>query len=191
MKISDALKETPVHNVLGLDISTNSVGYCLNTADGVKAYGEIVFQGNTVFERLADAQDKIRNHELATLDYDMILFESAVYIQNKRTVILLAYAYGAVLGALTKPGLRVADISPLEWQPAIGNPALTKAEKQMFLDESPGKSKGWYSTKYRDFRKKRTMSIVEKIYGIIPANDNIGDAIGISKVGVDTHVTTL
>lgn len=180
------LKEDRVNSVLGIDASTNSVAYCLNTKDGIKTYGEIVFEGATVFERLADAQQKIPK-ELGHLSYDMILFESAVYIQNKRTVILLAYAFGAVLGALVKPGVAVQDVSPLVWQPAIGNPALTKDEKKTIEAAHPGKGKSWYSAKFREFRKERTKAWVVETYGLHAATDNQSDAIAISHYGVDTY----
>jgi Holliday junction resolvasome RuvABC endonuclease subunit len=180
------LNEEKVNSVLGIDASTHSVAYCLNTPSGIKTYGEIMFSGETVFERLADAQKQIPQL-LGHLDYDMILFESAVYIQNKRTVILLAYSFGAVLGALVKPGVAVHDISPLVWQPAIGNRALTKEEKIQIQLDHPGKSKSWYSNKQREFRKQRTKDWVTKNYGLQVATDNISDAIAISHVGVDTY----
>lgn len=182
----DWLKEEKVNSVLGIDASTNSVAYCLNTPDGIKTFGEITFSGATVFERLADAQRQIPPL-LGHLDYDMILFESAVYIQNKRTVILLAYAFGAVLGALVKPGVAVKDISPLVWQPAIGNPALTKEEKQAIKDATPGKSKSWYDNENRKFRKERTKQWVTNEYGLQVPTDNQSDAIAISHVGVDIY----
>ena len=173
-------------NVLGLDISTNSVAYCLNTKNGIKTYGEITFTGATVFERIADAQRRIRE-EFPDIEYDLLLFESAVYIQNKHTVVLLAYAYGAVIAALMTPGVRVEEISPLEWQPAIGNKPLSKDEKQQIQSDNPGKSKAWYTNKYREIRKERTKKWATKMFGLNAGTDNQADAIAISQVGVDIY----
>lgn len=178
----------PINSVLGIDVSTNSLAYCLNRKSGIKTYGEIVFFGATVYERLADAKQKIEL-ELKDLEYDMILFESSVYIQNKATVIILAYANGAVLASLMRPGVFVDDISPLVWQPAIGNKPLTKEEKIAIQEQHPDRSKSWYSGKYREFRKQRTIDWVRETYGLNAATDNIGDAIAISRVGVDKYAT--
>lgn len=172
--------------VLGLDISTNSVGYCLNTKDGIKTFGEITFIGPTVFDRIADAQRRLQT-EFPDIQYDMILFESAVYIQNKHTVIQLAYAYGAVIGALMKPHVLVEEISPLIWQPAIGNKSFTADEKKQLRIDYPAKSKSWYAAKQREIRKDRTKDWVRETYGLSVHTDNQSDAIAISHVGVATY----
>ena len=101
------------------------------------------------------------------------------------TDLSLTALFGAVLGAIMKPGVAVKDISPLVWQPHIGNSALTKVEKQAIEDANPGKSKSWYDNKKREFRKERTKDWVTTTYGLQVPTDNQSDAIAISHVGVD------
>lgn len=186
MAMKDWLQDDKPQSLLGLDISTNSVAYCLNTKNGIETWGEITFIGPTVFDRIADAQKRLAT-ELPDMTYDMILFESAVYIQNKKTVVQLAYAYGAVIAPLMRPHVRVEEITPLVWQPAIGNKPFTAQEKTELRQQYPAKSKAWYLTKQRQIRKQRTMDWVIEQYGLNVGTDNQADAIAISKVGVDLY----
>lgn len=175
-------KAGKIETVLGVDASTNSLAFCLYGKQGPIRWGEIKFKGASVFERLSDGQNRVR--AIANLlKADLIVFESAVYVQNKKTVILLAYAFGAIVAALMTTGAQVEEISPMTWQNAIGNKALTKVEKQRIIDANPGKSKSWYSNANREFRKQRTMDWVEKTYGIEVESDNVSDAIAVASVG--------
>lgn len=177
-------KKENIKTVLGVDASTQSFAFCLFDEDGPVRWGEINFKGASVFERLAYAQRYISAMR-AYLTADLICFESAVFVQNKKTVILLAYAFGAIISALIKTGARVEEISPLVWQNAIGNKPLTKQEKQKIIDANPGKSKTWYQAKNREFRKARTMEWVSKTYGIDVKSDNVSDAIALSSVAFE------
>lgn len=165
--------------VLGVDASTNSFAFCLMDKDGPVRWGEIKFKGNTVFERLAYGQRQIAKMK-KHLNADLVVFESAIYVQNKKTVILLAYAFGAIISALINNGSKVEEVSPLQWQNFLGNKALTKIEKQAIKDEFPGKSASWYSDKNRKFRKQRTMDWARDTYGIVVESDNVSDAIGVA-----------
>lgn len=175
------LNKIQVDTVLGLDMSTNSFAFCVYGSDGPIRWGEIEYRGANVYERLSHAQSHISalRDDFKT---DLIVFEGAIYVQNKRTVILMAYAIGAAVAALMSEGTRVEEISPQEWQNAIGNGVLKKAEKEVIQEANPGKSKTWYSAKFRDFRKKRTMDWVKRIYGISVDSDNVSDAIAIASV---------
>lgn len=177
-----------IKTVLGIDASTNSVAFCLYDETGPTKWGEIVFDGTNVFERLADAQGKV-GAGLANLHPDLIIFESAVFIQNKKTVVLLAYAFGAIVGAIMKPGVRVEEIPPITWQNAIGNKPLTKAEKDAFKRANPDRKVSWYSNEFRKIRKQRTMDWVKAKFGIDVPNDNVGDAIAVAHVGYDKYAS--
>lgn len=177
-----------VETVLGVDASTNSMAFCLYGKDGPISWGEIDFKGSSVFERLSDGQNRVRA-VAPKLKADLIVFESAVFVQNKKTVILLAYAFGATVAALMTTGAKVEELSPMTWQNAIGNKALTKVEKQRIIDANPGKSKAWYSNANREFRKGRTMKWVEKTYGIKVTSDNVSDAIAVAHVGFEKFST--
>ena len=170
-----------VDTLLGIDVSTNSFAWCLFENGKPVRWGEIEFSGKNVFERLADGQAKVRAIK-DTIKAEKVVFESAVYVQNKKTVILLAYAFGAIVAALLDSGATVEEISPLEWQPAIGNKPLTKQEKEVIQKEFPGKSDSVYKAKYREFRKQRTMQWVADTYGIVVDSDNVSDAIAIASV---------
>jgi Holliday junction resolvasome RuvABC endonuclease subunit len=106
--------------VLAIDASTNSFAFALFEGTKLVKYGEIDFVGKTVFDRLADAQIKLsamKDH----LEADEIVIEGATYVQNKRTVILLAYCFGAIISAVKRPGAEVIEVPPITWQNAIGN----------------------------------------------------------------------
>jgi len=179
MALGDMFKVAKPSTVLGVDASTNSFAFCLMDKDGPIRWGEIKFKGNTVFERLAYGQRQIAKMK-EHLNADLVVFESAIYVQNKKTVILLAYAFGAVISALINNGAKIEEVSPLQWQNFLGNKALTKIEKQKIKDENPGKSASWYSDRNRKFRKQRTMDWARDTYGIVVDSDNVSDAIGVA-----------
>lgn len=172
----------PNARVMGIDCSTNSVAFSLFHNKKLVRYGEVEFEGQNVFERLAHGQRVVRALK-KELQADRVIIESAVYVQNKRTVILLSYAYGAIIAALIDSGAAVDEISPLVWQRAIGNPPLTKGEKAAIVEENPGRSKAWYSNANREFRKARTMELINEKYGTGVTSDNVSDAIAIGAVG--------
>jgi len=114
MGIAKALKKRKnVRTVLGVDASTNSFAFCLYSKNGPVRWGEINFKGGTVFERLAYGQQAVAAFK-EYLAADLVVFEGAVYVQNKKTVILLAYAFGALISALINEGAQVEEISPME-----------------------------------------------------------------------------
>jgi Holliday junction resolvasome RuvABC endonuclease subunit len=183
MPIKKLTKKKP-KTILGLDSSTNSCAFCLFGKNGPIKWGEIEFAGDNVFERLSDGQRKV-GASLKHLNPDMIVFESAIFVQNKKTVVLLAYAFGAIVASLMKKGTQVEEIPPITWQNAIGNKALTKDEKLKIQKEYPDKKTTWYQAKYREVRKQKTINWVKKNYGIDVPNDNVSDAIAIAAVGYE------
>jgi len=165
--------------IMGADCSTKSFAFSVFDNGSLIKWGEITFKGNTVFERLADGQKKVRLLK-QQFKVDRVVIESAVFVQNKKTVILLAYSFGAIIAALIDGGAVVEEVSPLVWQRAIQNPPLTKPEKQAIVDANPDKSKAWYTNANRLFRKHRTRVWVRDTYGIDIDNDNVTDAIAIA-----------
>lgn len=175
---------SPTKRVMGVDCSTQSFAFSIFDDGVLVQWGEIEFVGKTVFERLADGQAKVSALK-SSLVADRVMIESAVFVQNKKTVILLAYAFGAIISALVNNGAVVDEANPLLWQRYIGNPPLTRAEKESIVKGNPGKSKSWYSAKYRDFRKNRTRQWVKKKFGLDIESDNITDAIGLGYYGAN------
>lgn len=177
------LKKIAARRVLGIDASTNSMAFCLYDQGEPTKWGEINFVGATVFERLADGQKKISSFS-KDLEFDLIVIEAATFIQNKRTVILLSYAFGSIISALMRNGANVVEIPPITWQNYIQNKALTKDEKIEIQNLYPDKSKSWYSGKYREVRKQRTIKWVEDTFGVSLESDDVADAFGIGWAGV-------
>ena len=175
---------TKPKRVMGADCSTQSFAYSIFENGQLENWGEIKFKGDSVFERLADGQNKVRAMR-DIFDVDKVVIESAIYVQNKKTVILLAYAFGAIIAALINSGSTVEDVSPLVWQNYIGNKVLTRPEKQAIVDANPDKSKSWYTNANRNFRKDRTRQWVLKEFGVDIDNDNVTDAIGLGWWGIN------
>lgn len=187
MNLKEVRNQKTINTVLGIDVSTQSFAYCLYGQDGPIKWGEIKFSGGDVFARLSDGQKKV--HEFAKeIEADLVVVEGAVYVQNKKTVILLSYALGATVSALYTDGIEVVEYSPIKWQNAIGNKALTKAEKESIQKDTPGKTKSWYSGEYRRIRKQRTTDFVKETFGIEVENDNLSDAIGIAHVAAEEYL---
>lgn len=169
--------------VMGVDCSSQSFAFAIFDDEELVQWGEVKFDGKTAFHRLADGQNKVRAMK-DILDADKVLVESAIYVQNKKTVILLAYSLGAIIAALINSGSVVDEISPTQWQYFIGNKPLTRTEKKAIMDETPGKSASWYASQYREERKRRTKAWVKKQFGLDIDSDNVSDAIGIGWFGV-------
>lgn len=173
--------------VLGVDASTNSFAFCLMDRNGPVRWGEIHFKGDNVFERLAYGQ----RHVAALKQYlgaDLVVFESAIFVQNKKTVIQLAYAFGAVISALINNGAEILEVSPLQWQYYINNKPLTKEQKAKIQVDFPAKSKGWYDSKAREQRKQFTMDWAATKYGIVVTSDNVSDAVGVAHYAKETFL---
>lgn len=186
MGLAKLIENDLVDTVLGIDVSTQSFAFCLYDRTGPVRWGEIKFEGKDVFARLADGQKKVAAmHDI--LKADLVVAEGAIYVQNKKTVILLAYSLGAIIAALYNAGSRVEEVSPMTWQRFIGNNPLTKEEKAAVAADNPDRSKVWYTAKYREIRKARTMAWVDQEFGIKANNDNVGDAVAIAHWAFEKH----
>lgn len=171
-------------SVMGIDTSTKSLAFCIVNADGIPVeWGEIGFDGDKVFERLADGRRRVESVFKDDLTVDEIWFESAVFIQNKKTVVLMAMALGAIMSTLVKEGIRVYDVTPPTWQNFIGNKAFTRDEKDELKKQYPDKSDSWRQGKMREVRKDRTRQWALDKFGIDVASDNVSDAIAIAHFG--------
>ena len=168
--------------VMGIDCSTTGVAFSVIDDGKLVKWGKVDFNGKGVFERLINGQKYVTSIR-DEFDVDALFFESAIFVQNKRTVVLMAMALGAIVPSIIKPGVFVDDIAPIVWNNAIGNKAFTKAEKQAIENEFPGKSKSWYQSKQRAIRKNRTRRWVLDKFGVDIEIDDVTDAIAIGYVG--------
>lgn len=173
--------------VLGIDCSTNSLAFAVFEDRKLINWGEIQFGKGDMFHRMNNANRVVN----ASLDHDYfkdideVFFEAATFIQNKKTVILLAYAFGAAVSPFIKPGVKVIDVPPTSWQNYIGNKAWTAAEKSKVRLDNPGKSESWYKEQLRKMRKQRTKDWVKEEFGMAVDSDNVSDAIGVGWYGVN------
>lgn len=170
-------------SVLGIDTSTKSIAYCLYNKQGRPVqWGEVFFGGESLTDRVVTGAMVIREmREKGLLSADVVAAEKVVYVQNRAAVISLAYSLGMILGAIGN--IEVQQITPISWQSSIGNPVLTKAEKDKIGAENPGKSATWLSNKRREFRKQRTIEWVKTKWGVTVESDNVADAFGVGYKG--------
>ena len=177
------LVKPKAHKVLGIDASTNSFAFCLMEERVAVKWGEIVFEGADVYERILDAKRKIKAFK-NQLDTDFVVMEAAISVKSVATGIKMAYVFGAIMGELLTDNIKVVEIHPITWQSYLGNKNFTKAEKQAVKDEFPGKSENWYKGKIRELRKARTITFVKGM-GIDTENDNVADAAGIAWYAIN------
>lgn len=163
---------------MGIDCSTNSLAFSVFENNKLIKYGEIFFNGDTVFHRAADARRKM---EALAKEFDVsfVAIEKTIFARSIDTAIKMAYVAGTVISCLVENHAEVIEVAPISWQSGIGNPNLTKAEKAKIKLDFPGKSKTWYQNKGREVRKNRTKEWVKKQFGLDISSDNITDAIGL------------
>lgn len=175
------LKKTRANRVMGIDCSTHSFAFAIIDNGTMVKYGEVFFNGSTVFERLNDARHKIDAlMKAGHFKADFVCIEAAVMVRSIGVAIKLAYVYGAVMSVLLENKATVVEATPVAWQSFIGNKNFTKSEKDALKKDFPGKSATWYSNKTREIRKQRTLVWASDLYGVKTESDNVGDACGLA-----------
>lgn len=181
-------KHQKYDRILGLDLSTNSIAYSFFVRGKLVEYGEITMRGDTAHRNyLANQYGRELRRRLRP---DFIMYESAVFMNSRKTVITLAEAYGSVVSSIAGPTTVVDSCVPVTWQSYIGNKALTKAEKTKIRMETPDKSASWYKEAERQYRKGRTMTWVENTFGVTAPTDNVSDAIAVGWYAQEKHGKT-
>jgi Holliday junction resolvasome RuvABC endonuclease subunit len=178
----ESLNKTKASRVMGIDCSTHSLAFCIMYNKKPIQWGKIEFNGADVFERMADASNKIRAVK-DEFKVDYIAFEGAIMakVKNPDVTIKLAMMYGVCIAELMRKGVEVVTVNPLTWQSYIGNPNFKKPEKDKLRLDYPGKSVVWYSSKTRELRKQRTMDFFNNKWPSMALDDNdVGDACGIA-----------
>ena len=178
MKLADLVK-TKANRVLGIDASTNSVGFCLMENNNPIKWGKVEFTGSDIYEKIYDAKIKI-HAMLNELKSDYIAMEGAVLVRSPDAVIKLSYVYGVIIAELMSTGASVITISPTSWQAHIGNKNPTKVEKDRLKSENPGYAESWYKNKMREIRKQRTVSYFNNKYNLSLNDFDVADAFGIA-----------
>jgi hypothetical protein len=91
-----------------------------------------------------------------------------------------------MLGAAGIAGIKVAGaVNPISWQSFIGNGKITKDGKLLIRKDNPGKSESWYKSFERNFRKERTMKLIEINYDKTITDNDVADACGIGHWAIN------
>lgn len=183
MGILSNVKRKP--RVMGIDCSSNSLAYSVFKGNKLVSYGVVEFGSGNIYQRMGRASRYMTSLRKEIGKLDAIYFESSAFIQNRRTVILLAYSYGAAISPLITPGTVVEEVTAMAWQSAIGNKPFTKAEKEAVKREFPDKKPAWHTNHIRELRKQRTIEWVFKKYGVKTSNNDLSDAIAIGYYGAE------
>jgi Holliday junction resolvasome RuvABC endonuclease subunit len=179
------LKKVEAHRVLGIDASTNSIAFCIFENDKPVSYGEVMFDGSDVYERMLDAKQKMSAlRKTGIFDVDFIAIEAGIMVRSAHVAIKMAYVFGIIMGELLSDHIDVIEIHPITWQSYIGNTNFTKAQKAAVKEQFPNKSDSWYKGKIREMRKNKTLQYMAD-KGIITDSDNVADAAGLAWYAVN------
>jgi hypothetical protein len=173
-------------NICAIDASTNSLAFAFYVDKKLGDIGKIKFEGNDIYDKVADACKKSK----ALFEYfklvDAIVIEHTVYMNSPKTAADLALVQGALLGAASLSGIKsFGKVSPITWQNYLGNKKLTKEEQLLIRSQNAGKSDSWYKTFERQFRKERTMKLIEIIYDKTINDNDVADACGIGHWAIN------
>lgn len=172
-------------NILSIDASMNSMAFACFQNRELKSYGKIEFSGKDHFEKSGNACRKLVPF-LKAFETNTVVIESTIYANSPKTSMQLAMVQGAIMGAAAMNGVRnMHSCVPVAWQSWIGNKVLTKEEKYKIRKDHPGKSESWYKNQEREFRKNRTIKLVNNNFMIDVSDNDVADAIGIGWYSIN------
>jgi hypothetical protein len=172
--------------ICAIDASTNSLAYATFHGDQLKEVGKINFDGKDIYEKVVDAGRKSKSLFDHIVNVDAIVIEHTVFMNSPKTAADLALVQGALLGASGSSGIRtIGKVSPITWQNYLGNKKLTKEEQLLIRSKNPGKSISWYKTYERNFRKERTIKLIDIIYDKTITDNDVADACGIGHWAIN------
>ena len=181
VKLSLINKALTPDKICSIDASTNSLAFAIFHFGKLVSFGKIAFEGKNIFEKVRDAARKT-GQLLNNFEIDAIVIEHTVFLNSPKTMNDLAMVQGALLGS---SGIRkIKTINPIAWQTFLGNGKLTKEEKSRIRRENPGKSDSWYKAFERDFRKNRTIKVINIEYDVDNFDNDVADAIGIGHYAI-------
>ena len=179
-------KIEPIYNLCAIDASTNSLAFCIYSHNKIAEYGKINFEGSNIYQKIQDAAAKTK----ALFKYyncmDAIVIEHTVFMNSPKTAADLALVQGGIIGGAGLAGIKtIGRVSPITWQSYLGNKKLSKEEQLQIRSINPGKSTSWYKAYERDFRKKRTIKLLEIAYERKIQDYDVADAAGIGHWAVN------
>ena len=173
-------------NICAIDASTNSLAFCMYAYKKLTDCGKITFEGNNIYEKVQDATTKTKAlFEFYNL-IGAIVIEHTVFMNSPKTAADLAMVQGAIIGGAGLAGIKeIGRVSPITWQNYLGNKKLTKEEQLQIRSLNPGKSDSWYKTYERDFRKRRTIKLLDVVYDKKIEDYDVADAAGIGHWAIN------
>lgn len=166
-------------NILSVDASTNSIAFAIFNSGKLTKYGKIKFDGKDHYQKAGDACKKLLPL-FANFNIDVMVIENTIYANSPRTSMQLALNQGAIVSAAYLNGIKnTYPCAPISWQSWIGNKVLSKEEKFKLRKENPGKSESWYKNQEREFRKNRTIRLVNIEFMTDIDDNDVADAVAI------------
>jgi hypothetical protein len=172
--------------ICSIDASTNNLAFAIYSYNKLDCYGKITFNGRDIYEKITDACKKSK----ALFDHynlvEAIVIEHTVFMNSPKTAADLALIQGGILGGAGLSGIQViGKVSPITWQNYLGNKRLTKEEQIKIRSLNPGKSDSWYKSYEREFRKQRTIKLLDVIYDKKITDNDVADACGIGHWSIN------
>lgn len=173
-------------SICSIDASTNNIAFAFYSDKSLTKYGKINFEGSNIYQKVIDATAKVK----ALFDYyvetDAIVIEHTVFMNSPKTAADLALVQGAIIGGAGLAGISIIGrVSPITWQSYLGNKKLSKEEQIQIRSVNPGKSNSWYKSYERDFRKRRTIKLLDIAYDKKIEDYDVADACGIGHWAIN------
>jgi hypothetical protein len=182
--MNKTINQPPV--ICAIDASTNSLAFAFYSYKTLTQYGKINFEGDNIYQKVLDACAKVKPFFEHFNKTDAIVIEHTVFMNSPKTAADLALVQGAIIGAAGLAGISIIGrVSPITWQSYLGNKKLTKEEQLKIRSLNPGKSDSWYKTYERDFRKRRTIKLLEVTYDKQIDDYDVADAAGIGHWAIN------
>lgn len=180
------IKENEPYNICAIDASTNSLAFAIYSHKKLAEYGKITFEGNNIYDKVVDACKKSKALFSHYNCMNAIVIEHTVFMNSPKTAADLALVQGAILGGAGMTGINtIGKVSPITWQNYLGNKRLSKEEQIQIRSLNPGKSDSWYKAYERDFRKQRTIRLLDVIYDKKITDNDVADACGIGHWAIN------
>lgn len=182
--MNKTINQPPV--ICAIDASTNSLAFAFYSYKTLTQYGKINFEGDNIYQKVLDACAKVKPFFEHFNKTDAIVIEHTVFMNSPKTAADLALVQGAIIGAAGLAGISIIGrVSPITWQSYLGNKKLTKEEQLKIRSVNPGKSDSWYKSYERDFRKRRTIKLLEVTYDKQIDDYDVADAAGIGHWAIN------
>ena len=182
--MNKTINQPPV--ICAIDASTNSLAFAFYSYKNLTQYGKINFEGDNIYQKVLDACAKVKPFFEHFNKTDAIVIEHTVFMNSPKTAADLALVQGAIIGAAGLAGISIIGrVSPITWQSYLGNKKLTKEEQLKIRSLNPGKSDSWYKSYERDFRKRRTIKLLEVAYDKQIDDYDVADAAGIGHWAIN------